>query len=193
VRAAFDHGVYAMKGVDTSVLNFVVDHRNGVLTALSERLMDLGTSLVVLVGLAVLGAVYVVVARRWRFATSVALALVASTVAVNVLKEAIGRARPPARLALVHLVGPAMPSTHAARTAALATAAMATLTWPDRRMRRVISGALLSAVAIVGGAMVYLGGHWLTDVLAGWAIGAGIGLAAASIARAMPMGTAGRA
>jgi undecaprenyl-diphosphatase len=175
---------------DTRVLNFVADHRNAILTSLARRLMDLGTSPLALGGLALVGAVYVVVTRRWRFVGAVVGAFIASSAVVALLKEAIGGARPPARFALVHLAGPSMPSTHAARTAAVATAAIVTLTWLDRRMRRVVSTALIAGVVIVGGAMVYLGGHWLTDVLAGWAIGAGIGLAAAFIARTKLRGAA---
>ena len=34
-------------------------------------------------------------------------------------------------------------------------------------------------MVVVGAAMVYLGAHWLTDVLVGWAVGAGVAAALA--------------
>jgi undecaprenyl-diphosphatase len=42
---------------------------------------------------------------------------------------------------------------------------------------------LLTLVAFVGACMVYVGAHWVTDVLAGWALGGVIGAVVGWIAR----------
>jgi len=56
--------------------------------------------------------------------------------------------------------------------------------WGPARVRRAAGVVLAAAVVGVGCCMVYLGGHWLTDVLAGWALGSVVGAAAAWGARA---------
>ncbi|MET9019658.1 phosphatase PAP2 family protein [Actinopolymorpha sp. NPDC004070] len=103
--------------------------------------------------------------------------------AARLLKEFFGRARPPADLALVHITGASMPSTHAALTSAAATAVLVATTWGSTRARRLWTLILAAGCVFVGLCMVYLGGHWPTDVLAGWALGIALGAGAGLLCR----------
>jgi undecaprenyl-diphosphatase len=72
-----------------------------------------------------------------------------------------------------------MPSGHAARVAAVSVAVLVGAGWSASGERRATALALAWAMVVVnvaiGGFMVYLGAHWTTDVLAGWALGGSIG------------------
>lgn len=94
--------------------------------------------------------------------------------AVNyVLKDLVGRDRPPAAIGFDPLVGvpgsPSFPSGHA-MTAFAAAAAVAVLAprlrWP-----------VLALAALIGFSRVYLGVHFWLDVLVGGALGLAIGAA----------------
>ena len=111
------------------------------------------------------------------------MAVLVSTAAAAVLKEFIDRARPPAEFALVHLDGPAMPSTHATRTAAAAAAVLLAVTWSTSRARLYWGAVLACGTVVVGVCLVYRGVHWATDILAGWTLGAGLGAAAGVLCR----------
>lgn len=161
--------------LDARLMHFAAAHRTGWVTDGARALMEVGTSVAVL-AVAVLTCVALVVARRgYRPAAAVLLAVVASTAAVGVLKQTFDRARPPADLALVHLSGAAMPSTHAARTAAAAAAVLVATTWTTPRVRLAWAFVLTACVVLIGLCLVYLGVHWPTDVVAGWAVGVAVG------------------
>lgn len=72
-----------------------------------------------------------------------------------------------------------MPSTDAALTAAAAVAVYLGLAWLDPARRRLVGAALAVGVLTVGVCLVYLGVHWTSDVVAGWALGVAVGAAAA--------------
>ena len=117
----------------------------------------------------------VVVLRAYRTALAALLALLIAMLAADVLKHLFGRPRPPMHLALVWVPGDAFPSTHAAATSAIAVAVLVAFPWPSARTAQ--AAALIAAVLLgfVGACMVYVGAHWLTDVLAGWVIGGTVG------------------
>lgn len=165
-------------GPDEHLLALVAAHRSGAATWFALAVMAAGTSTAFVAAGAVVALVAVVVLRAYRPAVAAGLAVVAATVAAAALKQLVGRARPPADLALVHLGGASMPSTHAARTAAVAAAVWAAVAWSSARARRVGTVVLGCGVAVVGACLVYLGVHWATDVLAGWALGLPLGLLA---------------
>ena len=162
-------------GPDEHLLALVAAHRSGAATWSALAVMAAGTSTAVV---ALVALVALVVLRAYRPAVAAGLAVVAATVAAAALKQLVGRARPPADQALVHLGGASMPSTHAARTAAVAAAVWAAVAWSSARARRTGAVVLGWGVAVVGACLVYLGVHWATDVLAGWALGLPLGLLA---------------
>ena len=103
-------------------------------------------------------------------------ALLAATVlgqfaVTNGIKEIVERARPDISQ-LTGFAGSSFPSGHAA--AAAATFAVVALLAGRRRSRSgraVIAGVAVAVAVVVAGTRVLLGVHWLTDVLAGLAVG----------------------
>jgi membrane-associated phospholipid phosphatase len=171
----------AMNALDWNLLEFVAAHRTRAVTWFARGAMNAGSSTIVLAALALFGLVYVVWRRRPGLAVAVVGAVVAAMLLSTGLKMVIERPRPRHPPALVHPAGYAMPSTHAADTAAAAVAAWLSLTQLGRPARRVAGAALGVAVVVVGFCMVYLGAHWASDVVVGWALGAAVGLGAARL------------
>ncbi|MFF3517185.1 phosphatase PAP2 family protein [Streptomyces sp. NPDC002573] len=161
---------------DRHVLRWLVAHRSAHWTSLAKGLMNLGLS-VVFLGLALLAALLVVAvvrAARPVIAAAGAAALF-SVVASLLLKHLIARPRPDSGLALVQAGGYSMPSTDAALVAGLTVAALFAVRWSSRGRRRAAAAAVVAANLVTGLALVYLGVHWTTDVLAGWALGGATG------------------
>ena len=116
-------------------------------------------------------------AWRWRRGSWRPLALLAGAAAgawvVQVaVKQLVERPRPPAGLALSHATGFAFPSGHATDAAAVYGMLAVLLARSGRPAARVAAWAGAAAlVALVGLSRLYLGVHWLSDVVAGAALG----------------------
>jgi len=129
-------------------------------------------------------AAVVVAAAIWRVRSSdrrsaVALVLVAAvTELLNLaLKEFFQRPRPSLFQEIATLHSYSFPSGHAMASAAVygSVATVLARAYPARR-RAILLGAC-TLVLLIGLSRVYLGVHWITDVLAGWAAGAFMALA----------------
>jgi len=84
----------------------------------------------------------------------------------------VHRQRPPQADWLTSADGYAFPSCHAA-TAVLVWGLVVTLSWPwlggGHRVTTVIAAVVIAAIA--GATQAYLGVHWPSDVVGGWALG----------------------
>ncbi|MFG1793000.1 phosphatase PAP2 family protein [Nocardia sp. NPDC049149] len=145
--------------------------------------MNVGTSATAIGAAGVVGLVLVVAKRRWWQAITITASAIAVLTTAVVMKHVVQRTRPPEDLAVVATGGFSMPSSVAAMTAAVAVAAYLTLPWQSRYRRGLAAVALTISVVLVGGAMVYLGAHWPSDVVVGWAVAAGVSGAVVSLSR----------
>ena len=160
--------------VDRPVAVFFVGHREAWLTRTLQDLTNLGSVRVLLPLIVVVGLGWWLRRRTWRPLGLLAAAYAGADLAFNAVKELVGRPRPPAGILLKPVAGPSFPSGHATQAVAVygmlaALTAAATPRWS----RKVAAWA--AAVVIVGTVAVsrlYLGTHWLTDVLGGLALGA---------------------
>jgi undecaprenyl-diphosphatase len=159
-------------GIDSRWLEWMDSTRTDALTFLARGFDHLGRGIVrVVVPLAV--GVVLVIARRWAGLIAFAITESLTPLLVNAIKGAVDRQRPAG--ALLTAYGSSFPSGHAAYAAATVVALVLLFTRADER-RAVWLFAALAAVGM-GWSRTYLGVHWLSDVLAGSALGIGVALA----------------
>lgn len=160
-----------MVGFDSAVTDWVVAHRTAALTAVMRAVTGLADVRVVLLAV-VAASLLLVRAHRRTLALLIVAATAGTWLLVNWGKLAIERARPPAIDRVVQASGYAFPSGHAGQGVAL-YCGLAVVAWlvTDRAgvgVAAVVGGAAI-AIAI-GCSRIYLGVHWTSDVLAGWAL-----------------------
>lgn len=160
---------------DEAVLEWFVDHRTDWMVSLARLISAIGSfgSLLCLG----LGLALWLWRRGWALAIAPALSLLVAGGAAVVTKAVFGRPRPPISVPQTHLSSPAFPSGHATDAAGffLAAAFVLALTVAHRRRTQLefIAVAILSA-GLVGVSRLVLAVHWLSDVVAGWALGTAI-------------------
>lgn len=167
------------------------DHRAAALNALLGVLTAPGSAAVRFV-LFLPVVVLLLRARAWWTAAWV-LTAVALVGAVNEgLKLLFGRVRPDFAQGGARYTSLSYPSGHASGIATLITVALI-LAWPylARRHLRVLAVAVgVAAVLVVGLTRMWLGVHFLTDVLGGWSLGIAWSLLTAVAFSALPGGRA---
>lgn len=135
-------------------------------------------------GLLFLPVIAVLVARRhWWTAGWVSTAVLLVAPLTGLLKELVGRVRPQFAEGGAEYTSLAFPSGHSTGVAALVTAGLL-LAWPalGPSARRGWLAAGIALAVLVGLTRMWLGVHWLSDVVAGEALGTGWTLLAASVA-----------
>ncbi|MBW0119648.1 phosphatase PAP2 family protein, partial [Pseudonocardia abyssalis] len=166
-----DDGVAAL---DRPLLDAVLGLRTPALDTAVTAFSALGGP----VGMPVLaGVVAIGLAVAWRQWTPVLLvaATAAGSLALTVVgKVTVGRVRPPQVDAVPpYEVSASFPSGHSLNAIALA-GIVAYLLVRRQRTRRARTATVVAAAVfalLMGASRVYLGHHWLTDVLVAWALG----------------------
>jgi undecaprenyl-diphosphatase len=161
---------------DERLLRWIDRNQVDGLTSFSKSLMDLSEAAWFWVAVAVAGVAVVVYLRAWRVGLAVGLASYFGGFVSAQLKDVFERPRPTFPDALVQVGGYAMPSSHACFTMAVSIALLLVIEWRSRRALVLSATGLALVQLLIGVAMVYLGAHWATDVIAGWALGIPIGL-----------------
>lgn len=157
---------------DQSVARWVGDHRIDWLTSAMRMITTLGSA-AFLIPLTVVIAALLSARRQWQPLVLLVGSYLGAVILFSGLKALIGRARPPGPLAVVVETGYAFPSGHTtAATVFYATLAFLLVREAPRLTHQLAAsaGALLLA-ALVGASRVYLGVHWLSDVVAAFALG----------------------
>jgi membrane-associated phospholipid phosphatase len=162
------------------------DDRSGLHEAVLQVATAPGSSAVRAV---VVLPVLVVLARRraWRTAGWVLTATALVGPLTTAIKELVGRARPQFADGGARLDSLSFPSGHASGIATLVTVGLL-LAWP-RLSPAGRRGALAAGVALallVGCTRMWLGVHFLSDVVGGWALGVAWTLLVALAFRALP-------
>jgi membrane protein DedA with SNARE-associated domain/membrane-associated phospholipid phosphatase len=162
-----------LAGLDGTVYNYLLDHRDTGLTSASEVVSFLGgTAVLTALTMAVAGLVWWRT-RRARDLMVPALAAAGSWVLVELIKVAVSRPPPPVAEMLSTTPGFAFPSGQATRSAAclLTAAFVASGALRSWRSKVVVATAAVTLSVLIGLARLTLAVHWLTDVLGGWALG----------------------
>ena len=157
--------------LDPRILSWVVRQRSEPLTAFARAVTRLGDPWVV-TAIAAVGAIVLILIGRSRLAILVGLSTSGAAIATAVAKLVVGRPRPPEALWIVSAPGAAFPSGHATQSVACyGSLAVVALVLVRRGSARVAIAVVAVAVALaVGSSRVYLGVHWPSDVVCGWAV-----------------------
>lgn len=175
----------------------MTEHRTHGWTAAFEVVTTVGNT----VGVAaatVIVAIVLAVRRHAVPAAALVATMVLGWVLMNVSKNVVRRERPPEPQRLVDISTYAMPSGHAMMSAIFVVAVVSTVrragALKRTRAAAAVSIVLAAASLLIGFSRVYLGAHWLTDVLVGWAVGALWGaVGVAVVLKLLGRGVSGRA
>lgn len=131
-----------------------------------------GVPILALVSLATLG--YLVMVHKRRAAVFVFAATFGALLLSNGLKMLVERERPDLVPHGARVYTASFPSAHAMQSATtyLALGVLVASVQRRRRVKAYILSAAVLVTLLVGVSRVYLGVHWPSDVLAGWAVGA---------------------
>jgi membrane-associated phospholipid phosphatase len=156
--------------IDRSVLDWVLAHRGPGPVSVVRFVTNTGASPVLFPLVALAGLAVRLRTGRWRPAV-VALAVAGAGVGTRLgLSVLVREARPPSSAWAVPVGGFSFPSGHTATSALIAGALawLLSLLLPARWMTAVAAAVLGTWAVLVGLSRIYLGVHWVSDILAGW-------------------------
>lgn len=157
---------------DRPVLGWLISHRSPSVTSLMEFVSSSGVAVLVPAAVIVVTLVVGVARRAWRPLATVLLAFGGASVVSLGLKSLVRRVRPPSAVMVGDpATGWSFPSGHTLLTSAL-LGAVVVIGWraTSSRVVRVATTTAVAGALLMGFSRMYLGAHWLTDVLASYAL-----------------------
>ncbi len=157
---------------DRDVWAWFVDHRAEPVTVVMKTVSIL-CDVPGMAVLAIVAAVLLWRSRRRPEAAVVLAATIGAALLIDGFKRLYGRVRPPAAERLMTETNPALPSGHALGSIVVLGVLAAVVVLVTQRAA-VRAGAVATAtlgVMVIGVSRLYLGVHWLTDVVTGWFLG----------------------
>ncbi|MEU4601226.1 phosphatase PAP2 family protein [Nocardia sp. NPDC023988] len=157
---------------DVRVLDWMIAHRSEPLTTVARVITDLGGTVAMTI-LALVTVIWLLARRDLPVAALVGVTSLGAGALVWGIKRIVDRHRPPMDSRLVTELSLSYPSGHSLGSAAVGGVVAIALVPRLRRVwvRRTAVGVAVVFPIAVGLSRVYLGVHWITDVLAGWIVG----------------------
>ncbi len=159
--------------LDTSVLHALYAIRDYATTSILIAVSELGSTIVVS-GLATCVALVLMLRRHRAYAAGLVVSVFGGGAAALVLKEIVHRARPDVAFQAYAETGYSFPSGHATLSAAF-YGFLAYLAWrmiPTKALRIAAVTLLVLIILVIGFTRLYLGVHYVSDVIGGFAVGA---------------------
>jgi len=163
----------ALARVDESLARWGADNASDAAAEALRFITKFGGTEYVAAVAVLIGAIEVVRRRGWSTLAYLGSVIGGVTVILNVVKVLVDRDRPAIR-PLAHFAAASFPSGHSA-TAAAAFAAFAVVAGRhgSRARKALVAGTAAFVAFAVAGSRIFLGVHWLSDVLSGVALGWG--------------------
>jgi membrane protein DedA with SNARE-associated domain/membrane-associated phospholipid phosphatase len=165
-------GIGGLTGADDAAANLASDLRTDWLVDTAKVVTNLGSSPVTGLLVAVT-AIWAAIKRRWIDAGALVAGWLLSVLAVHLTKAAYDRPRPAG--SLIDTALSSFPSGHSAYAVSLVACAVVLVRagtgWAVRFAAVAVAAGL---VVVVAATRVYLGAHYLTDVLGGIALGVAV-------------------
>jgi len=176
-------GIHSKTGIshfDQSVWQFFVNHGSTRVHSIARFISSFGVIGFLGPVCVVLGSLLWVKTRSVAVSIAPWISVMVCGEIVSILKKSTKIARPPLQFQVAQIHNPSFPSGHAADTTAFVVSLLLIVWCALDVPRRVKTWATVIGVSIfvaMGLTRLVLNVHWLSDVLAGWCIGAATGLA----------------
>ncbi len=158
---------------DRPITRYLVDHRDHWLTTTLRIVTQLGSTVFLVPVAATIGVLAYRRLRTWRPMIILGSVLLGSVVLYDIVKALVGRPRPDVGPLVATATGSSFPSGHVTQSAAVygALALMITPLVSSWEQRVATWSTAILVVALIALSRVYLGVHWTTDVVGGFALG----------------------
>ena len=157
--------------IDRGVAKWANHHASAMSMHVLNDITQLGSIYTIIVLCIVLAVVETIRERSIWVIPFIALVIGGEELLTTTVKQLIDRLRPTFNPVAATL-GPSFPSGHSATAAAFyATAALLLGRWRARPARAVLAGLAVGIAVAVAASRVLLDVHWLSDVIAGLALG----------------------
>jgi membrane-associated phospholipid phosphatase len=176
-------GIHSKTGIshfDQSVWQFFVNHGSTRVHSIARFISSFGVIGFLGPVCVVLGSLLWVKTRSVAVSIAPWISVMVCGEIVSILKKATNIARPPLQSQVAQIHNPSFPSGHAADTTAFVVSLLFIVWCAFDVPRQARTWSLVIGVTIfvaMGLTRLVLNVHWLSDVLAGWCVGAVIGLA----------------